>query len=207
MLPEVWGPPHWNFFHTFAEHLRETSYSQIGPILFQFFFRVCRHLPCPDCSAHAVRFLGKVNTRTLRTKSDLKNLMYVFHNFVNKRKNKSMFSQMELENTYRRKNIVHVFQRFLHVFNTRGNMNLLSESFQRDFVIRDLKKWFRGNFQHFLPPQIPPLIVLPLEKKESVDVPLLQSSNIPLEATEEKVSLNLPLALEITESMDDEKRL
>ena len=151
MLPEVWGPPHWDFFHTFSENIHESSYSQVGPILFIFIVRICRNLPCPECSSHASRFLAKINIRSLKTKSDLKNLMYIFHNFVNKRKNKLMFPQTELENKYKRKNIVDVFKRFLRVFNTRGNMNLLSESFQRDFVIRDLKSWFKSSAHHFVP--------------------------------------------------------
>jgi len=182
MLPEVWGPPHWDFFHTFSENIHESVYPQMGPVLFLFFVRICRHLPCPECSAHASRFLGKIKVSSLRTKTDLKNLMYVFHNFVNKRKNKPMFPQTELEHKYQKKNVVYVFKRFLSVFNTRGNMNLLSESFQRDFVIRDLKLWFRNSIHHFLPLASP--LALPLALPTE-DLPTEPTEDLPTEPTED----------------------
>ena len=101
--PEIWGPPVWTFFHTLAENINEEGFSNIKFSLFSFIKRICNYLPCPDCSHHAIHFLAKVNINKIVTKNDFKNMLYVFHNSVNKRKRKTLFNHANLEK-YKRYN-------------------------------------------------------------------------------------------------------
>jgi len=149
MSPNKWGPPIWTLFHTLAEKITETGYKRIGLQLFSQIYRICNSLPCPDCANHARLFLAKVNQNMLKTKTDLKNILYVFHNIVNRRKNKHIFHTDTLK-MYENKNLNQVYNNFVRVFNTRGNMKLLTESFQRDQVLRAFKKWFIENYYHFI---------------------------------------------------------
>jgi len=149
MSPNKWGPPTWTLLHTLAEKITETGYQRIGMQLFGQIYRICNSLPCPDCADHATRFLAKVNVSALKTKTDLKNILYVFHNVVNVRKRKPTFHTDSLE-IYKRKNLNFVYNNFVQVYNTRGNMKLLTESFQRQRVLSEFKRWLSNNFHFFV---------------------------------------------------------
>lgn len=146
--PEIWGPPVWTFFHTLAENINEDGFLNIKISLFSFIKRICTYLPCPDCSQHAIHFLAKVNINKIITKNDFKSMLYVFHNTVNKRKKKQMFNYNNLEK-YKRYNVGSTFNHFVSVYHTKGNMNLIAESFQRNLLVKDLKNWLINNHKYF----------------------------------------------------------
>jgi len=149
MPPEEWGPPIWTLFHTLAEKMREESFPIVGRTLFAHIYKIASFLPCPECSQHAKSFLGKISASSLNSKTDLKNVLYVFHNAVNNKKNKSMFNSAFLTRYYSKRNLVVVLNRFISVYNTNGNMNLLTESFHRKLLISSFKKWIMENGKHF----------------------------------------------------------
>jgi hypothetical protein len=160
MSPNKWGPPVWTLFHTLAEKITDIGYQQIGNQLFYNIYRICNSLPCPDCAYHATRFLAKINPSRLKTKTDLKNILYIFHNVVNVKKNKHPFHTNNLD-VYKNKNLNNVYNNFIQVYNTRGNMKLLTESFQRQRVVGEFKKWFFSNYYFFVEyrqPIIPSLL-------------------------------------------------
>ncbi len=146
--PEVWGPPIWTFFHTLAEKVNEDYFLSIKTTLFFFIKRICNFLPCPDCSHHANRFLAKVDISKIKNKLDFKNMLYVFHNSVNKRKSKQLFSYENI-NVYKNYNVGVAFNNFVSVYHTKGNMNLIAESFQRNLLVKDLKNWLISNHKYF----------------------------------------------------------
>jgi hypothetical protein len=150
MSPNAWGPPIWMLFHSLAEKIKEDKFSEIGPQLFSMIRKVCTTLPCPECSMHATSFLSRVDFSTIKTKTDLKHLLYIFHNAVNKRKNKQLFNVLGIAN-YSSSNLILAFNNFVSVYNTRGNMKLLAESFQRSLIIKEFRKWFMLNYRHFDP--------------------------------------------------------
>jgi hypothetical protein len=146
--PEVWGPPIWTLFHTLVEKMNETHYHLIYPQLFNVIKQICAYLPCPECSNDATMFLSKIKTQTLNTKMNFKNMLYLFHNHVNKKKNKPLFNFSNM-NVYKNKNLVPVIKNFIRAYNTKGNMKLLTESFQRQFVISNFRKWLIKNLPFF----------------------------------------------------------
>jgi len=150
MSPNQWGPPTWILFHCLAEKIKEDKFSEVGPQLFSMIKRVCSSLPCPECSQHATQFLSRVNFSLIKTKTDFKNLLYIFHNIVNKIKYKQLFNVLDLSK-YSTTNLIVAFNNFVNVYHTRGNMKLLAESFQRKLVIKDFRNWFMNNFQNFNP--------------------------------------------------------
>ena len=86
MSPSTWGPPTWLFMHTLAEKIKDTSFLTVGPQLINVLIQICNNLPCPECATHAKSFWSKVKVSNIKSKLDLCNLLYVFHNMVNKRK-------------------------------------------------------------------------------------------------------------------------
>ena len=148
--PGIWGPPIWRFFHIMAENIHEEDYNKLIPQLFTFIKRICVYLPCPECSEHATHFLAKVTPNSISNKTDFKKMLYVFHNLVNSRKRKPLFNYSELK-IYKNNNIIIAFNQFVSVYNSRGNMKTLTESFQRQFIINDLKQWIIKNAISFYP--------------------------------------------------------
>ena len=92
MSPKQWGGPIWTLFHVLAEKIKENRYPIIYRELFSQIYQICSLLPCNECSGHAKLFLSKIKVENLKTKTDLINMLYVFHNSVNKRTQVSPFN-------------------------------------------------------------------------------------------------------------------
>jgi hypothetical protein len=148
--PEIWGPAIWTLFHTLSEKMNENMYNVIAPQLFNHIIRICKFLPCPECAQDATKFLAKINISDLKNNNQFKNTFYLFHNYVNFKKRKPLFNYANM-NKYKNYNIIYVFKNFINVYNTKGNMKLLTESFQRQFVIKDFSNWFKTNIRVFIP--------------------------------------------------------
>jgi hypothetical protein len=149
MSPSTWGPPTWMFMHTLAEKIKESSFPLIGPQLILILMQICNNLPCPECALHAKNFWSNVKTANIKSKIDLINLLFVFHNMVNKRKRHPAFKYDNLQ-YYKTKNIIDTYNIFAKNFNTRGNMNLINESFHRNMMLSSLRSWMMNNLTHFV---------------------------------------------------------
>jgi len=147
--PEIWGPPTWTLLHVLAEKINEEHFNVLLPPLFNHIKRICSFLPCPECSHHAKQFLDKINIKDIKTKLDFKNIIYIFHNVVNTRKKKPLFIYSQMDK-YKNIPISNAYNSFIVVYNTAGNLKLLTESFHRKFVINDFKKWLTYNIKYFI---------------------------------------------------------
>ena len=148
MSPSTWGPPTWIFMHTLAAKVKEEHFSTIGPQMIAIFIQICSVLPCPECSQHAKEFWSKVKVSNVKTKEDLVNLLFVFHNMVNKRKHLLPFRHVDLQ-FYHTRNVIITYNSFANHFNTRGNMNLLNDSFHRNLLLVSLRKWVMTHIAFF----------------------------------------------------------
>lgn len=143
---EVWGPATWAMFHVLSMRLRDASL--VVP-LFEQLVLLCRTLPCPECAQHATSFLARVQVDQLRTPEDLCKLVYVFHNQVNARKGKPMFPWEQVHARYETYGLGATVQHCLAHFHTRGNMQMLMESFQRNMVVQQFVQWMRAHASAF----------------------------------------------------------
>jgi Erv1 / Alr family len=148
MSPSTWGPPTWIFMHTMAEKIKEESFPIIGQHLILLFIQISYHLPCPECSQHSKEFWSKVKPGNIKNKTDLINLLFVFHNIVNKRKRQLPFKYVDLQ-YYKTRNVIETFNKFAQNFNTKGNMNLINESFHRKLMMTSLRTWVMTHLVHF----------------------------------------------------------
>jgi hypothetical protein len=152
--PEVWGPAIWTLFHTLAEKINDNDYPYLINSMFTIIVKICKFLPCPECSRDASSFLARININNYKTKREFKNMLYLFHNWVNSKKRKSLFNYGYI-NKYANLNLINVVNNFISNYNTKGNMKLLTESFQRTFILKDFVTWFRANIRSFWPRQKP----------------------------------------------------
>ena len=148
MSPSQWGPPTWMFIHTLAEKVKEEDFPIIGGQIIANIIQICNNLPCPECSEHSKKFWSNININKVNTKQDLINILFVFHNAVNKRKKMMPFKYDDLK-YYKTNNLVNVFNNFARNFNTNGNMKLITEAFHRKRLLTFLRNWLARNISHF----------------------------------------------------------
>ena len=168
---EIWGPSVWNLFHTLSEKINDSAYPYIKKSLFNLIVRVCRFLPCPECASDASNFLAKINIENIKTKEEFKNTFYLFHNYVNAKKRKPLFNYYNIH-VYQRYKLIPVVNNFIAAYNTKGNMKLLTESFQRQFVLKEFTSWFSANMRAFIP------IVKPHTTNIRVHEPIVEEETV-----------------------------
>ena len=145
-----WGEPTWFLFHTLA-HKVKTEYIHIviKPLL-QIIYTICINLPCPMCASHAKDYLNAINFDSIKTKSQLINLFFVFHNTINEKKSYPIFTKQQLDEKYAKANTLNIIHNFIHHYNDPSfNINMISANLYRNNLISLLKKWFNENIQHF----------------------------------------------------------
>ncbi len=146
---EQWGPATWTLFHCFAAKIRDESFPIVGKQLLFFIVQISSCLPCPECTGHAKQFFAdKVRASAICSKLHLVNMLYAFHNIVNRRKLKKIFDY-SLLTSYQSMHLISVYNNFVRYFHTKGNMLALSESFHRSQLLSKFRGWLRANLQHF----------------------------------------------------------
>lgn len=148
MSPSQWGPPTWRLFHCLAENIKEDRYPFLAQQLYSYIYQICSNLPCPDCSQHAKMFLAKVNAPRMTDKSHLRSMLFIFHNTVNKRKNKP---QYEFDNLtiYQNINFIDAFNEFSKYYITKGNMNQINDNIYRGRILQNMRNWLLSNLHSF----------------------------------------------------------
>lgn len=98
-----WAPPTWIFFHTFAAKINKKFFEQNRAQCLAIIKMICSCLPCDECTGHAKQFMLHVNENTIKTKEELIQMLFVFHNSVNIRtgKKKMEKSILTIYNNYR----------------------------------------------------------------------------------------------------------
>jgi hypothetical protein len=180
--PEIWGPAVWALFHTLIEKMDPNAYPHVIPSMFGIIVRICKYLPCPECSTDSSNFLGKLKLTDYKTKDQFKDMFYLFHNWVNAKKRKPLYNHTNM-NKYSDYNLILVINNFIAKYNTKGNMKLLTESFQRSFVIKDLITWFKHYSRAFANPVIVNLPKL-IEKSTNTEENVVEEEKV---IKEEKV--------------------
>jgi hypothetical protein len=131
-----------------AEKINEKYYIQLRKSMFMIIKMICKSLPCPKCAFEASNYLDRLNIEHYKTKTEFKNMLYLMHNWVNKKKKKPLFNYENI-NKYSELNIYLAFNNFVRVYHTRGNMSLIADSFRRGMTVREVKKWVKMNGRGF----------------------------------------------------------
>jgi len=207
--PEVWGPAVWTLFHTLAEKLNPNAYNHVISSLFGMIVQICKVLPCPECSKDASNFLAKIKLSDYKNKYEFKNMLYLFHNFVNAKKRKPLYNYTHM-NKYANMNIIFVVNDFIAKYNTKGNMKLLAESFQRSFVIKNFVTWFNGYKLAFVQPVIlnaPQPIKEQTVSENSVEdvLPTIEEVTSEKSPVQETTVQDIPVVVE--ESIEESKEI
>ena len=67
---------------------------------------------------------------------------------VNKKNNKPIYSFSQLQK-YKSVHVLHAFNHFVKVYNTNGNMNLITDTFHRGMVVKSVATTLKKNVSAF----------------------------------------------------------
>ncbi len=151
-LPKMkWGRPIWTFFHVTAEKIKPEYFNLVIKEYLQNIVMICGVLPCPICSQHASEYLKTINFNNIRTKDDLINLFFTFHNVVNVRKGYPVLTKSSVP-AYHQMNTVFTIKQFMAAFEDRSRaMKLMADDMARMRIADKLKFWINSNIQYFEP--------------------------------------------------------
>ena len=146
----IWGEPTWFFLHTMAQKVNDDSFVIVRQSLLRYIYSVCTNLPCPFCAAHAKIYLDSVNFNTIQTKTDLKLLLFAFHNEVNKRKGYTLFNIGDLDSKYSLAITFRIFNNFIQHFKDKHRApGMIADDLFRSNLSAEITNWFRENSRHF----------------------------------------------------------
>lgn len=157
-MTKKWGPSVWNFYHSLVHSIKEESFPIIGKQLLNYISRISSLLPCPDCSNHAKIFFNKINFNHFHSKNNAIQLIYVFHNIVNKNTGKPPFPQ-HLLSIYDNINVFSSYNAFVVAYNSNIPSKLTTETFARKSLMKNLHEWLLSSRSHFTIPPLPEKIV------------------------------------------------
>ena len=144
-----WGEPTWTFFHTLAEKVKEEEYDNIKEELLKIIKQICMNLPCPDCRKHATNHMSRIKIVNVQNKEMLKDMLFTFHNNVNRRTNAEIKSKKILE-TYKSKDFTDVFINFVRQFSKPiHNHRLMMDSVSRNKLMKSVISCIQDNINSF----------------------------------------------------------
>ena len=109
-MSKYWGTPTWYFFHSFAQHINSDFYIKNKTFICSMLKSICFNLPCEDCTKHAKQYTqNTLNGNYIKTKKDLQDYFFTFHNSVNVRNGKRRFNNYDM---YRRSKLFPISKNF-----------------------------------------------------------------------------------------------
>ena len=148
----IWGEPTWFALHTISYKIKVEYFSIIKTELLNIIFLICSNLPCPTCATHANQYLTSINFNAIQTKEQLIDMLFHFHNIINKQKGFPIFSKEECSAKYIKANTVNILHNFIHYYkDTSFNVNMISEKLHRNRIIILIKDWFNKHINYFEP--------------------------------------------------------
>jgi len=149
----VWGPCVWYLFHTLAYSIKDddpTRFESVKNEFLRFAFRISTNLPCPECSQHATQYLSRINPVAIKTKQNLKTFFVEFHNAVNHRKGKAIFTIEDADAKYSTANVRMVIEYFFQIYGKKTvNVKLMVNNFHKDILLSEFRAWTTQNSSMF----------------------------------------------------------
>ena len=146
-----WAPPTWIFFHTFAAKINKEFFELHRDQCLSIIKMSCHCLPCPECTRHAIHYLARVNSNTIKTKEDLIEMLLDFHNAVNRRLGKAQFSK-ESVGMYKNFRIDLALVNFINGFSGKyGSImsGMISTLGKRRGIATSINQWMKKHWHFF----------------------------------------------------------
>ena len=148
----VWGPAIWYLFHTLAFKMKNQHFNELKNSLLDFFVLISANLPCPECTEHAQQETRNLDKSKITNKKELCIYFLNFHNKVNSRTKKKIFTIEEYVAKYKKAVTRNVISNFFNIMaKSDHNVKLMVNSFYKSNAVSSFKKWIIQNALKFNP--------------------------------------------------------
>ncbi len=147
----LWGTFTWILLHWISQQIKEEFFIEEKDNLIYLVKGICGNLPCPNCREHALLYLKTVPISYVKTKDDLINYIYHFHNSVNVR-GKKQYEPFSIMEKYKRVN----FTLMLNSWNARfeyGNDIQRNDFMAKNRLVKiknEVNSYLKKNAHKFL---------------------------------------------------------
>ena len=149
-MTQDWGPHTWKMFHTLVNKVKPEYFNEVKNDLIYFITHISYSLPCPYCSSHARTYFKKIKINSLHTKDDVIKMVFNFHNNVNNRLKKPIFSYDDLNKTYDHENTIQVVNTFVNRYSISSRRtNLFYIALSCKELLSKFINWFQSNLHAF----------------------------------------------------------
>ena len=97
----VWGPLFWDWFHNLSICYSNSPTYNEALETYRKIENFIKSLPCPSCKDHATQYIQQ-NSINLTSGKNFQVWVWKFHNSVNQRTRKQIFSKQDFFNKYHR---------------------------------------------------------------------------------------------------------
>jgi hypothetical protein len=146
-----WGQSAWNFMHVLARKIKHSEFNNQKDTIINIIKGICSNVPCADCRQHAERQMRQLHSGSIQTKEDLINMLHDFHNKVNIRTNKPIFSKEDLK-VYEEMSTKDAVITFMNTWYAGSSTpRLMMDTFARVRFLESLKSYFDQNNSAYYP--------------------------------------------------------
>ena len=153
-MKKVWGPNIWLFLHCFCDKINNDFFMKNRNEVFNFIKNIMFNLPCPICSSYTRLKFKKVNFSRIKTKEDLKLLMFYYHNDVNKFNYEAIFYDITFQKKYNNleTNKLSKYQvKCPYCRNIQNGLIFWKEPYDKIYNVNWPKsKWYKSNTCKFI---------------------------------------------------------
>jgi len=146
-----WGNSAWTFMHVIACKVKIEEFSKQKENIMTIIRGICSNLPCPDCRSHAEKQMRRLNSVNITTKEEMKEMLREFHNSVNIRTNKRIFSKGEMVKYEKASTSEAVSVFFKTWFAGSSTPRLMMDTFARVRFLEWIISYFDKNNQFYDP--------------------------------------------------------
>lgn len=148
-----WGKITWYFIHTFCEKINEPFFMANREKCLAVLTNVCNMIPCPTCRKHASEYMKKNQmTKMIRTKEDLKQYFFKFHNqaTLNGNPKSSLPDASVTLDMYKRANFKAIINAFYHEYmKSTPTRQDYGHTFYSQNILRDTIRFVKANQMYF----------------------------------------------------------
>ena len=140
-LQDIWGPPTWRLLHTLIENINNDEFEVLKYELFSIIKNICILLPCILSVQTSKIYFQKVKLVTFTNVNDLKNMLFMFHNFTNARTRKPLFKYSHIS-IYQNIDIISAYNDFVGAYTVPVMKTTINYS-KIQLVIADLDNFIK----------------------------------------------------------------
>ncbi len=144
----IWGPPTWILLHSIVEQIKNPDYNYYKLTICNIIKNICVNVPCQVSSQTSRFFLNNVNSNTLQNLHDIKVMLYLFHNFVNKNNKKAIFNFSDTKK-YKDVNLSLAFGLFRNLHLNNLNLKNYVNHNKMVIIINDINNFILENIVYY----------------------------------------------------------